>query len=1405
MSNLNKNSIASVISDFADNIEKNILEPNEALSASPASFVGSLSSTLGKISAYTYYNAMMSKREIQPSTAIMMKSLLRHLKSDELSHIYATPSSLGFILSYPEEQLIKSAKLDSSGKYKLTLNKDTTFYVGDKPTFKLDYNVDIYISKYTIDGKVNTSIYAQYDVDDVESGDIDILKKQNAFITTRNDVVLDGVRYFTMYLDVHQYDRTYNTYDLSGENRTIVVPFNDELIGFVVLYKGQSASNWSKINAYLEGESQSNGVNYSISSNGTQNNVVMRFSKLPGAFNPNNGTIKVVTYTTKGVNGNFKFDSTSDESIDNADLNITLAQDLSDIYQEALVNLIPSGTLKSCSASGGSNAKSLEEIRSIVTAGATSSLITPSEIESAAEKKGFESFKYRDDLHSTEYILYGFMQDAESNILPTKMIDLTYLYDEIALNTETSSRIISPSDTFVWDDAEKLFVFKRFENSDSYSEYYDKYKSKSTDQMAFPYFIRIQNGSSMNVSAFDESIDFTSSTKMEFLSNTILDKASIVSGTVYRNPLDLTVRETNGTDTKYMKDCYRITFAVNTSSALVTHLKNLSSSDNAYMKIRLVFKNRSDTSKYVADVDLSNCEFDEVTKTILCNVYIDTNSALLSSNKIAIINNSITKLPYTSTPYSFYYIDGEIDMEFAIIFKNTDGTPISNKYSEYLTPIEVIDNYYVGVVYSMEDIVLSKDVTDTINIIPDIKLTQPVYKVADSDVADTYSEDVYKTSGGVYDIINIEKELPDGSTSNTKSYVTIHKAGDIKKEYDGRVGSYNILSNGSWVWSDDSSNTPGIYNDGSVLGNVAIYAMCQWDGLVIFAGEDGRVGCFDSKVDSGKWYSYDSSDILRTGANNTKHVIRNDGSAMDKKPIRGMKVVKVTSNNLTRDVLIVYGDNGYVASCDLNTNTWRKFDGSSGNSYAIFHNNGSGTGNENIYACDSYTISSGHEIIVFAGGSGRVCSLDTTTHAWYPYNTTSVFSSSEHPYSDGSVMGYKAILTMSKYLDSIIYMSGIDGKVSTLDIPTGTFAAMNDGSVIGKVPVYSSAIVNGVYVIAGKGGRVASYSISKNMWSTYNQDSGLASDGLHIGDVDINAVMGYDVNVIFAGGDGRICSYNIVTNEWTPYTSSIGMANEGNFIRNTISAIAFDSTESNIIYFAGKAGNIVYKYRKGDRILDENGRPVVEVPSKQVGYLKGIPAFSRLFSVSSKFDEVVKAYNVLLENVHTLSGIFPSGCSLFAGVKTTTGKSSSFKFKNLSTGEEHLIDALDITFKAGVKFDDSVTDSNKIYLVSSIKTKINEYVHDIQRDTSKSSRIELNVDEMLNHIKDEVPNIKYFEFYGINDYSSMEVQTIYCDRTELSGDKVSEYLSIKNEVDESSSDIANREITLKPAISLSIL
>ena len=218
--------------------------------------------------------------------------------------------------------------------------------------------------------------------------------------------------------------------------------------------------------------------------------------------------------------------------------------------------------------------------------------------------------------------------------------------------------------------------------------------------------------------------------------------------------------------------------------------------------------------------------------------------------------------------------------------------------------------------------------------------------------------------------------------------------------------------------------------------------------------------------------------------------------------------------------------------------------------------------------------------------------------------------------------------------------------------------------------------------------------------------------------------------------------------------------------------------------------------------MDENGKPLIDIPIKQKGYLKGIPAYSRIFGIESKYTDVVNSYNGLLDKIKSLYTDFPDGCSMFCGVKTTSGKSSTFKFKNISTNEEENLDSLAISINIGVKFDDSITSTNRSFLVSSIGTKIEEYIIDIQNTTE--TMIELNVDEMLNAIKDEIPNIKYFEFYGINNYSSKELQTIYCDKSTNNG-LLPEYLSIKNKINEEKSDISNRQIELVPAINIAIL
>jgi hypothetical protein len=123
----------------------------------------------------------------------------------------------------------------------------------------------------------------------------------------------------------------------------------------------------------------------------------------------------------------------------------------------------------------------------------------------------------------------------------------------------------------------------------------------------------------------------------------------------------------------------------------------------------------------------------------------------------------------------------------------------------------------------------------------------------------------------------------------------------------------------------------------------------------------------------------------------------------------------------------------------------------------------------------------------------------------------------------------------------------------------------------------------------------------------------------------------------------------------------------------------------------------------------------------------------------------------------------------------------------------------------GVKFSENIFDDDKKYLVSEIISEIINYIKDIQ-ESSIDAIIRLNFNMMLDEIKDKVPNILYFELYSINSYDTNTCQTIFY-KKELVENKIitKEYLSVKNNVDELSSDISNQVVVFTPAINISVL
>ena len=219
MSDINKTSIASTVSQFVDDLEKWVIDPKEAVNVAPSSFIGLMSSTLAKTSAYSYFNILMSKREITPSTAILMKSLMRQLTSDKINDIYGSPSDITLVISYPERDIIDAAIADGTGKFKLTLNKGAKFSFAGYPTFTLDFNINIFVTRYYNSSVSSSSIYAMYDVNDDEAGSV--IKINDPYITSRNDIVINNQKHFTMYVNIKQFERNYSLTEMSGEASNI--------------------------------------------------------------------------------------------------------------------------------------------------------------------------------------------------------------------------------------------------------------------------------------------------------------------------------------------------------------------------------------------------------------------------------------------------------------------------------------------------------------------------------------------------------------------------------------------------------------------------------------------------------------------------------------------------------------------------------------------------------------------------------------------------------------------------------------------------------------------------------------------------------------------------------------------------------------------------------------------------------------------------------------------------------------------------------------------------------------------------------------------------------------------------------------------------------------------------------
>ena len=173
------------------------------------------------------------------------------------------------------------------------------------------------------------------------------------------------------------------------------------------MYKSSNESNWEILLGEPDGVLCKDGYNFSLVDriNGIHA-LNIKFSRNPEYFSPINGSsIKIVTYTTHGKDGNFIINGW-DEGLPPI-RGISFNQNVDDKYEVGITKMSPLITISTPESSGGKDEMSIDDLRNFVNRKDDSKVITLTELEEIAESSGLRFSKERSDILDIYYRLSG--------------------------------------------------------------------------------------------------------------------------------------------------------------------------------------------------------------------------------------------------------------------------------------------------------------------------------------------------------------------------------------------------------------------------------------------------------------------------------------------------------------------------------------------------------------------------------------------------------------------------------------------------------------------------------------------------------------------------------------------------------------------------------------------------------------------------------------------------------------------------------------------------------------------------------------------------------------------------------------------------------------------------------------
>lgn len=228
------------------------------------------------------------------------------------------------------------------------------------------------------------------------------------------------------------------------------------------------------------------------------------------------------------------------------------------------------------------------------------------------------------------------------------------------------------------------------------------------------------------------------------------------------------------------------------------------------------------------------------------------------------------------------------------------------------------------------------------------------------------------------------------------------------------------------------SSKKDLYENPSAISIIAcddlgsVFSMTTHKDILYIGGYNGRVCAFDLKDDS--YHPY--NEYL------SQYAI-NSGSAIGNVNVRCMLTVG--------DNLIVAGNGGKVASCNLATKNWTRYNGindltETNDIHSPFYNDGSALGGGDITQVLYYL----NKYIIIFGTSGKIASCHVQGGHWTDYQGSPINPIFPGPpiYNDGSSSGGKTIRS-ALLLDEGILIGSEGGHISSLNPETGGITKYN--------------------------------------------------------------------------------------------------------------------------------------------------------------------------------------------------------------------------------------------------------------------------------------------------------------------------------------------------------------------------